>query len=236
VPDRRAALLHSYGVAIVFLILFAAGQILTVALPPKTLTTVQRWASTNVSNLQHHPIPAVILSAFLPTDSTGIWLVIIALAMFGANRAAGNIRLLITCAAGHIIGTAVSEGTVAYRVDTGALPRSWTHIIDIGPSYVVVAAIVVAVLLGSPPARVIALVDFLILVPIGGIFDGLPELHVAAVGHVTSMLTAVVLVAAWLRRRVRQADQEPGDGPSAQGVAQPAGADATAPDPPPARS
>jgi hypothetical protein len=49
--------------------------------------------------------------------------------MFGANRALGNWRLAVVCAAAHII--------------------------DIGPSYVVVSAIVAGVMYGSWLARVL---------------------------------------------------------------------------------
>jgi hypothetical protein len=53
------------------------------------------------------------------------------------------------------------------------LPASATRILDVGPSYIVVAAIAVAVLYGSWPARVAAVLDFAILVVAGSIFGGL---------------------------------------------------------------
>ena len=64
-----------------------------------------------MGNLQHHPVPALVLSAFLPGGWPFAWLAPIALTMFGANRAVGNARLALVCAAGHLVG-ATSRTTV----------------------------------------------------------------------------------------------------------------------------
>jgi hypothetical protein len=151
-----------------------------------------------VANLQHHPIPALVLSAFLPSESRPAWapfawLAPIALTLFGANRAVGTARLALICAAGHLIGTGVSEGIVAYRLDHGDLPPAWSHIPDVGASYVVVSAIVVAVMFGTWLTRVTALAVFAFLVFVSRIFAGLTSLHVAAVGHLTAIVTAAAL-------------------------------------------
>src|SRR5215470_2721993 len=156
---RRAS---DYAAAALFLVLFGIGGLVTTLLSLHQSAALRLWASTNVANLQHHPIPALVLSAFLPSESRPAWapfawLAPIALTMFGANRAVGTVRLALICAAGHLIGTGVSEAIVAYRVDHGSLPPAWSHIPDVGPSYVVVSAIVVAVLFGTWPARVTAL-------------------------------------------------------------------------------
>ena len=73
------------------------------------------------------------------------------------------------------------------------LPVSDTRILDVGPSYVVVSAIAVAVLYGSWPARVAAAADFAALVLVGHIFGGLTALDVAAVGHLTAITVAILL-------------------------------------------
>ena len=78
-------------------------------------------------------------------------------------------------------------------MDHGTLPPAWSHIPDVGPSYVVVSAIVVAVMFGTWLTRVTALAVFAVLVFVSRIFAGLTSLHVAAVGHLTAMITAVAL-------------------------------------------
>ncbi len=139
-------------------------------LSPHESAALLLWASTNVASLQHHPVLALVLSAFLSSGSPFAWL---ALTMFGANRAVGAVRLALICAAGHLIGTGVSEGIVAYRVGHGSLPPAWSHIPDVGPSYVVVSAIVVAVMFGTWLTRVTALAVLAVLVFISHIFAGL---------------------------------------------------------------
>ena len=113
-----------------------------------------------------------------------------------ANRGVGGWRLVVVCAAGHVVGTLVSEGIVAWRVGSGALPASYLHLIDVGPSYVVVSAVVVALLCAPAAWRVLALIDLLVLVFDARIFAGLPGLDVAAVGHLTAIVTAVAIVLA----------------------------------------
>src|SRR5262249_19794861 len=107
-------------------------------------------------------------------------------------------------------GTGVSEGIVAYRVDHGSLAPAWSHIPDVGPSYVVVSAIVVAVMFGTWPARVIAVAVLAVLVFVSHIFAGLTSLHVAAVGHLTAIVTAtgLGLVLAVRRRELRARQEE----------------------------
>ena len=63
---------------------------------------------------------------------------LIALAAFGANRALGSARTALVCLAGHVIGSGVSEGIVAYRVDADQLSAASRYLTDVGPSYVVV--------------------------------------------------------------------------------------------------
>ncbi len=78
-------------------------------------------------------------------------------------------------------------------MDHGSLPPAWSHIQDAGPSYVVVSAIVVVVMFGTWLTRVTALAVFAVLVFVGHIFSGLTSLHVAAVGHLTAVVTAATL-------------------------------------------
>src|SRR5258708_15054585 len=161
-PMRRAA--SDYAAARVSLVRFAVGGLITTLPSPHESAALRLWASTNVASLQHHPVPALVLSAFLPSGPPFAWLALIALTMFGANRAVGTARLALICAAGHLIGTGVSEGIVAYRVDYGSLPPAWSHIPDVSPSYPLVSAIVVAVLFVSSLPRLPALAVFAILV------------------------------------------------------------------------
>ncbi|HEV3357300.1 MAG TPA: rhomboid-like protein [Pseudonocardiaceae bacterium] len=201
----RARFVRPYAVAWVYLALFTAVDLTLVLLSPSDASAVREWASTNVVNLRHDPLGSLVVSAFVPGEQAIAWPFLIAMALFGANRVLGNRRTVIVCVAGHVLGTLVSEGIAAYRIEQGQLPESAAHIIDVGPSYVVVAAIAVAVLYGSWLVRIVAAVDLLLLIFLGGIFDGLTTLEVSAVGHTTSILVAAVLGSAlvWRVRATR---------------------------------
>ena len=197
----------SYAVAWLYLAGLVAAAVVYATLSPHDQAAVLGWASTNVHNLRHDPVGCLVASAFVAQTFAGAWPALIVLAMFGANRVLGNWRTALVCTAGHVIGTLVSEGIVGYRVSRGLLPASSRYIIDVGPSYVVVAAIVVALLYGSWLARAAAALDLALLVVVGNIFGGLNNLDVAAVGHVTAMVVAAAVgsVLVWqLRRRQRR--------------------------------
>jgi hypothetical protein len=200
-------ILTSCAVAWLYLAGFIVTEVVYTALSPHDQAAFLAWASTNVHNLRHDPVGCLVASAFVAQTFATAWPALIVLAMFGANRVLGNWRTALVCAAGHVIGTLVSEGIVAYRVSHGLLPPSSRYIIDVGPSYVVVSAIVVALLYGSWLARAPAAVDLILLVAVGNIFGGLSTLEVAAVGHLTAMTVAAALSSAlvWhLRRRQRR--------------------------------
>jgi hypothetical protein len=193
-----------YGFACAYLACFVAVDFVYTQLTPAEQARLVAWASTSVANLEHEPILPLVLSALVAPGYFVVWPVLIALAVFGANRALGNARTALVCLAGQVIGSLVSEGIVAYRVNAGQLAVANRHLVDVGPSYVVVSAIVIALACGTWPARVLAAVDFAVLVFGGHIFGGLSHLDVSAVGHLTAMITAAAATALLLTRRSRR--------------------------------
>jgi hypothetical protein len=185
-PTVRGILVR-HAVAWSYLAAVTVAEVTSALLPDHDRAALLRWASTNVHNLQHDPVGCMIISAFFPESSARAWPALIALALFGANRALGNARTAVVCASGHVIGTLVSEGILDFRVMHGFLPQSSRYITDVGPSYVVVAAIAAAILYGGWPARAAAVLDLVLLAFAGGIFSGLGDLDVTAVGHVTAL-------------------------------------------------
>ena len=211
--DLRATF-DTYAVAWIFLIAVLLAELVYALLPAHDQTALVAWASTSVHSLRQHPVGSLFASTLIPQESASAWPLLIALSMFGANRALGNWRTALVCGAGQVIGTLVSEGIVAYQVAHGLLPAADRYLIDIGPSYVVVSAIVIALLLGSWRARVAAAVDLVLLVAVGDIFGGLSQLNVAAVGHLTAMIVAAVGTGllSWQRQRQRERERAAGSG------------------------
>ena len=194
---------HRYAFASAYLTCFVVIEFGYALLTPAAQARLIAWASTNVANLEHEPVLPLVLSAFVAPGYFVIWPVLIALAVFGANRALGNAGTALVCLAGQVVGSLVSEGIVAYRVDAGQLAVANRYLTDVGPSYVVVSAIVIALACGTWLARALAAADFAVLVFLGHIFGGLSQLDVSAVGHLTAALTAAAATALILARRSR---------------------------------
>jgi hypothetical protein len=195
--------LSRYAFAGAFGACFLLAELVYSQLDPAAQARLVGWASTNVANLEHEPVLPLLVSAFVAPGYLAAWPVLIALALFGANRAVGNGRTALVCLAGQVIGSLVSEGIVAYRVEAGLLPAASRHLADVGPSYVVVSAIVIALACGTWLVRALAAADLVVLVFPGDIFSGLSQLDVAAVGHLTALLTAAAASALILYRRRR---------------------------------
>ena len=191
-----------YAVAWLYLAGVCAGELGYVLLPQPDRADLLRWASTSVHNLTDHPVPSLIASAFFPTSYLWAWPALIALALFGAVSVLGTWRTAVTCTAGQVLGTVVSEGIIAYRVADGSLPAADRFLLDVGPSYVVVAAIAVGLLYGNWLVRVGAGLDLALLIFVGQIFAGLSRLEVAPVGHLTALLTGAVLGTVFARRNI----------------------------------
>jgi hypothetical protein len=198
-------MLRRYAFTWCYLGLYVVTEIVYAHVGSHARDVMATWASTSVVNLEHDPVGTLIASAFIGQGDDIAWPVLIALALFPANRALGNARIALTCLAGNVVGSLVSEGIIAYRVDVGQLPLSDRQLIDVGPSYVVMAAIAVALICGGWVARISAGFVLGALVFIGDIFAGLNTLDVAAVGHLVSAVTAVACVASIRFRRTHPA-------------------------------
>jgi hypothetical protein len=194
-------LLRHYGFAMAYLAGVVAAGLAYTLLDPDAQARLIAWASTNVANLEQEPVGPLLVSAFVTSGFFAAWPVLIAPAVFGANRALGNARTALVCLAGHVIGSLVSEGILAYRIDAGQLSAANRHISDVGPSYVVLSAIVIALICGGWLVRTLAAVDLAVLVFPGQIFGGLSQLDVTAVGHLTAALTAAAATALILFRQ-----------------------------------
>jgi hypothetical protein len=198
-PALRAIFVR-HAAAWIYLASVCLAELVYVLLPPPDRAALLRWASTSVHNLTHHPVASLLASAFFPTSYLWAWPILIALALFGATSVFGNWRTVVTCAAGQVVGTAISEGIVAYRISAGSLPATDRFLLDVGPSYVVVAAIAVGLLHGGWLVRGAAVLDLALLIFVGQIFAGLSRLEVAPVGHLTALITGMIVGTVLVRR------------------------------------
>jgi hypothetical protein len=172
-------------------------------LTPGQRTALIGFASTSVHNLSRDPVGSLVVSAFFQTGYLSVWPILAAVALFGTCHALGNWRTALTCAAGHVVGTLVSEGIVACRLASHALPAADRYLTDVGPSYVVMSALAICILYGTWLVRAAAAIELVLLALAGAMFAGLTSLNVSAVGHLTALATGVLAgsLLAWQRPR-----------------------------------
>ncbi|KAB2339073.1 rhomboid family intramembrane serine protease [Actinomadura rudentiformis] len=200
--------LRRYPVPLVFLGVFGLVWLVQAAmLSPGARDDLIGWASTNLSNLGVNPLGTMVTSAFVAEDAHGVLMVVTAIGLFPVARRFGNLRTMLLIAVAHVLGTVVSQGIAFVRLELGQLSDSIRTMPDVGPSYVLSAALVAAVLYGPGRwPRLLALAGWCALAPF--LFAGLLSLDVAAVGHVVAMV-AGALVGALLFRHERRRQPSP---------------------------
>jgi hypothetical protein len=114
-PAAARQLWRRYGFAAAYLGGFLTVELTYTLLTPAAQARLVDWASTDVANLEHEPAGPLLLSSLVTPGYFAVWPVLIGLAVFGANRALGNVGTALVCLAGHVIGTLVSEGVVDRR-------------------------------------------------------------------------------------------------------------------------
>ena len=112
---------------------------------------LQQWASTNLVNLYHHPISAMVLSAFVLTGPAAAGNLAAAVLCGLFERRVGAKRLLAVAAAGQVIPSLVTEGAVRLAIHAGGESRAAAVRFDVGISYVTFS--VAAALTKFVPAR-----------------------------------------------------------------------------------
>jgi MFS family permease len=165
------------------------------------------WASTDLDNLRDHPLPSMIASAFLTTGSVTAWLVLAFVGLGAAGSALGPVRAAVLAASAQILGTLASEGLLGIRIRAGSVDPGARQLLDVGPSYVVVGALVAGIVTALGPWRLACAVGFGLLVP--HLFGGLTGLDVTAVGHSVAVVTGAGLGFLLARPARVRSKQEP---------------------------
>jgi hypothetical protein len=149
------------------------------------------WASTNLDNLRHHPVAAIAVSPFLADGYAWLWIVLSLIGLAAAGRVLGNLRTAILAVTVHVLETLVSEGILAARIGAGAVSPQARHVIDVGPSYIAVGALVAAIAYSTWPGRLLSAAGFAVVAPY--LFAGLQDWGVAEAGHTCAIIIGLVL-------------------------------------------
>jgi thiosulfate/3-mercaptopyruvate sulfurtransferase len=147
--------------ALVYPLALAAGS---AALAARDAAGRLEWlsaASTNLQNLQAHPLRSLAESAVLIDADVVAWVALAAFGLTGLVVAAGPLRAAVVAVSAHVVGTLVSEGALGVRVAQGLEPASARSIVDVGPSFVVVGVLAATVVAGRGPVwRLLAAAAF----------------------------------------------------------------------------
>ena len=192
-----------FGVAVGYTAALGTGTALLRVQPRPVHDAWLDWASTNLANAPHHPIGALVVSALFTDGDLSGWLVLALVGLGGLGWRLGAWRTATVVTAAHVIGTLISEAILAVRIATGAVPHAAVHIRDVGPSYVVVAALVAGLAYAPWAARLPCALGFVAVAP--SLFGGLFQFEVPAVGHVCAIIVALAVggLLAWRHRTAR---------------------------------
>ena len=124
-----------------------------------------RYASTDLTNLAAHPLPSLALSVLFSEEQPVAWAVLALAGLAALGTRLGAVRALALGLTVHVLATLASQGLTAWRVHAGELPVSARVMLDVGPSYLVVTALVAAACYGVGWARLVGVAGFAVLVP-----------------------------------------------------------------------
>ena len=122
-------------------LLLLALAVTNTALQAKSDSPVLRWTSTNLVNLDHHPVSALVTSAFVSEGRLGVGFVLLALGCAALERRSTAARTALVLSAGHVIASLVTEGAVRIAIAVHADPASDARQVDVGYSYLLYTAV-----------------------------------------------------------------------------------------------
>ncbi|MCO6007614.1 hypothetical protein NE236_21795 [Actinoallomurus purpureus] len=212
------SILRRYPLPMLFIVAFCAvSGVYAYGLGPAQQRLVVATTATNLVNLRTDPFGTMIASAFVAEAAPWMWVAFAIVGLFPVAHRFGNVRTLVLVGAAQVVGTLLSEGLLAWRISTGAMPASMRYIDDVGPSYVIASALVATILYGAEPLvrtarhghwlfdrvpsrwwRIGAGVGMAFLAP--HLFNKLDRLDVAAVGHVVALLAGAGVGLLFARR------------------------------------
>ncbi|MFI5579878.1 rhomboid-like protein [Streptomyces sp. NPDC051822] len=134
---------------------------LVIALSPDGLDTyLLHRNSSNLHQLSHHPLRALLGSAFWIENPADLLLYAALFELIHApvERWLGTPTWLFTVATAHIAATLISQQVVLLAIREHDVPRSMAHVVDIGVSYGLAASAGILTYRLARPWRLIYLV------------------------------------------------------------------------------
>jgi hypothetical protein len=197
---RAVAGLRATPVATAYAALLLVVNVILALVPEHVEHVVAHATSTNLVHLALDPLFVLPTSALVDEGQTWLWVPLTLILLGGLERVVGSRRALLVTFGAHCLASLLSEGVLLARIATNHAPTSDIHLVDVGPSYMMLAALAACLVVGGPKLRITALAIGALLVP--GLVSAVPELDMSAVGHLSSLLLGAALMLL-----VRQRDQ-----------------------------
>ncbi len=185
--------------------LFLVINLVLLALPDSWRAAVDLATSTNVARLATDPLFVLPASAFVDEGQLWLWIPLILLLVGGLESHIGTRRAVLAVFGAHTVATLLSEGILLTRVALHLEPISQLHIIDIGPSYMVLAALAGCLVVGGIRLKLGALAVGAFILP--GLLHGLTSLDMTAVGHVSALVLGATFAVVLTRRFTLRTDR-----------------------------
>ncbi|MFJ7207788.1 rhomboid-like protein [Streptomyces sp. NPDC098789] len=127
----------------VWLLIIAVTSIIVAVSPDAVDHFLFHRNSSNIHQLVKHPFQALIGSAFWIENPASLALYAVLFEVFHASveRWLGTLRWLMIVASAHVVATLISQKLVLTAIQDHRAPRSMAHVVDIGVSYGLAAAI-----------------------------------------------------------------------------------------------
>lgn len=127
----------------IWLLIIAVTSVIVVIAPDQIERVLLHRNSSNIHQLVKHPVRALLSSAFWIENPASLALYAMLFEVFHApvERWLGTLRWLMIVATAHVVATLVSQKVLLTAIQDHRAPRTMTHVVDIGVSYGLAAAV-----------------------------------------------------------------------------------------------
>ncbi|NGO79280.1 hypothetical protein G6045_27030 [Streptomyces sp. YC504] len=137
-PSRpvRSWVRSAPGTHVWLLVIFCTSAVSVLASDELQMYLLHR-NSSNLVQLNEHPVQALLLSAFWIENPASLPLYVVLFELIHARveRAVGTLRWVVVVATAHIAATLISQKLVLLQIQHHDAPRHLIHVVDIGVSY-----------------------------------------------------------------------------------------------------
>ena len=181
--------------ALGYALAISLSNVIMALLPDHDQLSLAQAASTNIAHLATDPLVVLPASAFVDVGTGWLWVPLSLILLGGLETRLGWRRALAIVFGAHVIASLLSESMLLVQIASHAVPHADVALLDVGPSYVLLAALAGCLMIGSWRLRVAAVLAGAMVIPSS--LEGLTRLDMSAVGHTCAMAFGALLTVAY---------------------------------------